>query len=115
LDFADEMNEGAKACGVQVIEGFVDLINRLKEAGSTSIFITNDVHFVAEVATMAIVLEKGRLLFSGTPRELFNSPEVMEEASLSDPMVHRLALRLDRGLSSVIRMKEFDDCLEVAG
>jgi len=93
----------------------VDLINRLKEAGSTSIFITHDMHFVAEVATMAIVLEKGRLLFSGTPRELFNSPEVMEEASLSDPMVHRLALRLDRGLSSVIRMKEFDDCLEVAG
>jgi hypothetical protein len=25
LDFAVKMNEGAKACGVQVIEGFVDL------------------------------------------------------------------------------------------
>ena len=25
MDFADEMNDGAEACGAQVTEGFVDL------------------------------------------------------------------------------------------
>lgn len=92
----------------------IDLINELKGKGSTSLFITHDMHFVADVATDVVVLEKGKLLFSGTPEELFNSSDVMEAASLTDPMVHKLAMSLNSGLRSVIRVKDLCDSLVVA-
>jgi energy-coupling factor transport system ATP-binding protein len=92
----------------------IDIINQLKATGSTSLFITHDMHFVADVATDVLVIEKGNLVFKGTPGELFNSPSLLKATSLTDPVVHRLALRLDSRLTSVIRVSDFNDCLEVS-
>ncbi len=91
----------------------IDIINKLKANGSTSLFITHDMHFVADVATDVLVIEKGNLMFCGTPGELFNSPALLKATSLTDPVVHRLALRLDPRLGSVIRVSDFDDSLVV--
>jgi energy-coupling factor transport system ATP-binding protein len=72
---------------MEVIAGF-------NTAGRTVVLITHDMQLVAEYATRAVVLLDGRLLFDGTPRELFSQPETLAQAGLTLPPVTRLASRL---------------------
>jgi len=105
----DEPMTGQDKRGTDYI---IDLVQKLREKGTTSLFITHDMHFVADVATSVIVLDGGRVIFRGTPQLLFNSSETLARASLADPMIHRLACRLDPSLSGIIRVGEFYDAIE---
>lgn len=90
----------------------IKLIQDLQGKGTTSIFITHDMHFVANIATHAIVLNEGKVAFQGSPEKLFNSPEILSQNSLTDPVVHKLAMKFDGQFSSIITVKEFCDVME---
>lgn len=77
----------------------LDIIHALKQEGITIVHITHSMEEVVD-ADKVIVLNKGRLKFTGTPEELFKSDEV-ENNNLVLPDVTVLANRLkERGVIS---------------
>ena len=64
----------------------------LHKQGKTIIIITHDMDLVNEYAQRAFLLEKGKLVFEGTPAELF--VHVQDYDRLDIPKVIKLALAL---------------------
>ena len=65
-----------------------------EEKGTTIVLITHDMNVVLKYARRAIVLTDGNLVFSGTPRELFEGDQPVERWGLRRPTVSVLAARL---------------------
>jgi len=66
------------------------LMNRLSEllkSGTSVIMISHDMRLVAEYATKVLLLSFGRIEFFGSPRELFERPELLEKAALREPPI----------------------------
>jgi len=72
----------------------MDELRNLQQNGHTILFATHDMRLVAEYATRAVVLDKGRVLFDGHPRELFAQPEMLHQAQLNAPTLYALSLAL---------------------
>ena len=70
----------------------MSLIVNLHMSGKTIIFITHDMDLVNEYAKKVFMLEKGKVIFEGTPSELFNNAKQYD--CLEIPMVIKLALAL---------------------
>jgi energy-coupling factor transport system ATP-binding protein len=74
----------------------------LHAAGTTILFITHDMQLVAEYAQEVAVMQRGRVIFQGTPRALFQEPELVQQAYLALPALAELGRRLGHpGLFSV--------------
>jgi len=56
----------------------IDLLKKIKERGMTKIIIEHDMHVVFSLADRISVLAQGRIIASGTPDEIRNSPKVKE-------------------------------------
>lgn len=50
-------------------------------------FVTHDMRLVAKYAQRVIVLHDSRLVFEGTPSELFSNTDVLTKTKLSAPPV----------------------------
>lgn len=90
----------------------LEIIHALKQEGITIIHITHSMEEVVD-ADKVIVLNKGRLKFMGTPKELFKSDEV-EKNNLVLPDVTLLANSLkDKGVTAedIIVLKD-DELVE---
>ena len=90
----------------------LEIIHALKQEGITIIHITHSMEEVVD-ADKVIVLNKGRLKFVGTPKELFKSDEV-EKNNLVLPDVTLLANSLkDKGViaEDIIVLKD-DELVE---
>lgn len=90
----------------------LEIIHALKQEGITIIHITHSMEEVVD-ADKVIVLNKGRLKFMGTPKELFKSDEV-EKNNLVLPDVTLLANSLkDKGvISEDITVLKDDELVE---
>lgn len=90
----------------------LDIIHTLKQEGITIVHITHSMEEVVD-ADKVIVLNKGRLKFTGTPEELFKSAEV-ENNNLVLPDVTVLANKLkERGvISDYITVLREDELVE---
>ena len=68
-----------------------------KEENITIILIT---HYMDEIvnADKVIVMDKGKVVMTGTPREIFNRPEELEKYRIILPQVSRLAIELSKSL-----------------
>ncbi|MCQ2536187.1 MAG: energy-coupling factor transporter ATPase [Lachnospiraceae bacterium] len=66
-----------------------------KEKGITILYIT---HYMEEVtdADFVYVMEKGKVVMTGTPREVFSQVEKLEELRLSVPQITKLAYELKK-------------------
>ncbi len=79
------------------------LMVRLKERYRTTVLmITHDVRLVAEWAERALVMSRGQLAFDGTPEALFAEAELMEDAGLICPPIHRLSTVLGRQFPGIV-------------
>lgn len=74
----------------RLTESLMNLINNLQQEGITVIMITHDMRLVEEYIDRAIVMADGQKIFDGTPDRLFQSPEVLERASLRATTLRRL-------------------------
>jgi len=81
-------------------ERLMTLINNLRNDGITVLMITHDMRLVDAHVDRAIVMADGEKIFDGTPSVLFQSPEIVDKASLRPTALRRLvdALR-ERGVN----------------
>lgn len=72
-------------------EALLLLLDQLNTQGKTIIVVTHDMRIAAEHAKHVVVLTKGKILFHGSPRDLFTQPALMAQAHLNPPPLARLA------------------------
>jgi cobalt/nickel transport system ATP-binding protein len=60
-----------------------EIFERFHEQGKTIVMATHSLSVVRYWSSYVIVLQAGRVTFSGTPKELLNNPRVLEETGLS--------------------------------
>ncbi|OGO68442.1 MAG: hypothetical protein A2Z37_13415 [Chloroflexi bacterium RBG_19FT_COMBO_62_14] len=69
----------------RMVASIIRLLRDLHEAGRTILIITHDMTLVADCCKQATVMLDGKTFFSGTPRELFSNPEVIQATRLRVP------------------------------
>lgn len=78
----------------------MSLFKRLHEAGMTIVLVTHLMDDVANFADTVYVMEKGRLVKSGEPRQVFQDVAFMESIQLGVPKITKFAQELEnRGLT----------------
>ena len=91
------------------------LFKKLHLAGMTIVLVTHLMDDVAEYADQVYVMEKGRLIKSGKPSEVFQDVAFMENVQLGVPKITAFCKRLaDRGVSFKklpIKIEEFKESL----
>ena len=91
------------------------LFASLHRAGMTIILVSHSMEDVAEYANFVYVLEKGRIVMSGHPKEVFQDVEGLEQIQLGVPKVTKFAWRLrQKGLSLPtlpITLQEFKELI----
>jgi len=84
----------------RLTESLMQLINNLRDEGITILMITHDMRLVDAHIDRAIVMANGQKIFDGTPNKLFQSPELLQRASLRATTLRRLVDGLrERGVS----------------
>jgi len=84
----------------RLTESLMQLINNLRDEGITVLMITHDMRLVDAHVDRAIVMANGQKIFDGTPNKLFQSPELLQRASLRATTLRRLVDGLrERGVS----------------
>ncbi len=89
----DEPTTGLDALSAREVMSLVAAFHR---AGHTILLITHDMRLVAEWAPRTVVMHKGRVLYDGPTRTLFQQEEVLRLAHLTPPPITRLAQSLAR-------------------
>lgn len=97
----DEPTGGQDRVRVQTL---MSLLLDLNRHGHTIVLVTHDLELAAEYCRRVLVMYRGRVLFDGTPREVFREEKKLSEISLVPPQVCRLSLALGRS----------EPCLSVA-
>ena len=90
------------------------MIEEIKEiSGNITIFVSHNMADVAALADKVMVMDKGRLLMMGTPREVFAQKDRLKEAGLSVPPVTELMAELkEKGAAvddTVLSLKEAEE------
>lgn len=92
----------------------LDMIEEIKEiSGNITIFVSHNMADVAALADKVMVMDRGRLLMMGTPREVFAQKDRLKEAGLSAPPVTELMAELkEKGAAvddTVLSLKEAEE------
>lgn len=89
----------------------MNLIVDLHKQGKTIIVITHDMDLVRRYTERVLLLEKGKLVFDGTPADLFKFVENYDRLEI--PQVIRLAMRLkEKGMDiDVSKIRRSDDLI----
>ena len=75
----------------------LSMIKKLqKETGITIILVSHSMEDVAEYVDRIIVMNKGRVMFDDTPKEVFKHYEELEEVGLAAPQVTYIMNRLNK-------------------
>ncbi|SEG07649.1 energy-coupling factor transport system ATP-binding protein [Caloramator fervidus] len=81
-------------------KGREDILNQIKrmhkEYKMTIIMVSHSMEEVAELANRIIVLDKGKVVIDGPPKEVFKKIEILERVGLSVPQVTQLFIRLKK-------------------
>lgn len=75
----------------RMINSIMQLLMEIHRQKKTIIVITHDMSIVADYCDRAVVLQDGKNVFNGTPRALFNDPEILSKTQLRAPQAVRLA------------------------
>ena len=78
----------------------MSLFKQLHLSGMTIVLVTHLMDDVADYATAVNVMEKGRLVLSGTPKDVFQKVAFLKEKQLGVPKITEFALQLqEKGYS----------------
>lgn len=90
----------------------LSFLKSLNDKGKTIIVITHDMSLVEKYAEKVVVMNKGKIIFKGTTKDLFKRDEILERASLTLPPLLKLSKRLshyDENLRGMSSSEEFAD------
>lgn len=94
----DEPTAGLDPSGQREL---MQLIQQLHEQETTIILITHQMEQVVEYADQVIALKEGRIVFHGTPRQLFTNHDLVTSIGLAEPQTVNFARQMvERGLIS---------------
>ena len=68
-------DEPTSALDREMIEEVLNLMEDVAKEGMTMIVVTHELNFASNFATKIIFMDEGKILESGSPKELFNSPK----------------------------------------
>jgi polar amino acid transport system ATP-binding protein len=68
------LDEVTSALDPELVGEVLEVIRDLKREGMTMIIATHEMNFASEVADLVCFLEKGRIVESGPPHQLFSAP-----------------------------------------
>ena len=88
----DEPTAGLDPRGRDRILGMIQELHA--KGGTTVIMVSHSMDDVARLATRLIVMSKGKLAATGTPREIFSQVEMMESIGLGVPEAAKLCAML---------------------
>ncbi|ESU33901.1 hypothetical protein G3A_03660 [Bacillus sp. 17376] len=88
----DEPTFGQDAVTSEEIIDFT--VKAVPETGSI-ILITHDMDLIDRYADNVLVMEKGKVIFYGTPEKLWNQPVILARASLRLPFLKELEMHLE--------------------
>ncbi len=105
----DEPTAGLDPKGKKEI---LSLLVNLYNQGKTIIIVTHDMDIVMEYASKVIALHEGKVIFEGTPSELFS--HLNDDMALEIPVLYQLINRLnERGFNlDTSAIKNVDDLVE---
>ena len=84
----DEPTVGLDPAGQKsMMELFKSLVN---EYGKTIIIVTHDMNVVASYSERVLVMNLGKLVFDGRPRDLFMNQSLLHECNLDVPLITRV-------------------------
>jgi cobalt/nickel transport system ATP-binding protein len=84
----DEPTAGLDPQGVADLNKFINSLST--KYGMTVIFSTHDVAIVPEIADYIYVMNKGRIIASGTVGEIFMQPDMLKSTRLDVPVIPKL-------------------------
>ncbi|MBS3069701.1 ATP-binding cassette domain-containing protein [Candidatus Micrarchaeota archaeon] len=84
------MDEPTAGLDSQMVHELLELSEELNHEGKTIVISTHDVETAYEWADEVIVLNKGKLVFSGTPDGLFSQAELLHPIGLTPPLLFQL-------------------------
>lgn len=90
----DEPTAGLDPVGREEILGELKELNEVQ--GITIVLVSHSMEDVARYAKRMIVMNHGKVLFDGTPREVFSHRSEMEEIGLGVPQVTRVMESLEK-------------------
>ena len=67
-----------------------EIFGEIKKSGVTIILVSHNMDDIARFANRVIVLAQGKILFVGTPRELFTQEKILARAGLEPPPITKL-------------------------
>lgn len=68
-------DEPTSALDPEMIEDVLNLMKRVAKEGMTMIVVTHELEFAKDIATDVLFMDKGVIVESGTPDEIFNHPK----------------------------------------
>ena len=75
----------------------LQIVKRLNaEYGYTFIVVTHDMELVAELATRVMIMQDGRIVADGKPRDILTDRDLLAGARLEPPMLTRMFSELSR-------------------
>lgn len=89
-----------------------EIFGGVKKSGVTIILVSHNMEDIARLANRVVVLAQGKILFIGTPRELFAREDILSRAGLEPPPITQLlrtlnineqALTLDEAEKIILR------------
>lgn len=106
----DEPTAGLDPKGREEILSHIRNYN--KETGATILFVTHSMEDIANTVDRIIVLEKSRILMTGTPHEIFSRSDELVRAGLTVPQVTQVMCRLSElGVSVDRALYTVDDAV----
>ena len=68
-------DEPTSALDPEMVGEVLDVMKDLARSGMTMVIVTHEMGFAREVATRVLFIDQGLVMESGTPEEVFNSPQ----------------------------------------
>ena len=94
------LDEPTAGLDTQGRKELMSLFKQLHLSGITIVLVTHLMDDVADYATAVNVMEKGRLVLSGTPKDVFQKVAFLKEKQLGVPKITEFALQLqEKGYS----------------
>lgn len=91
----------------------MDAIAEINAAGTTVVMVCHDMEVVLDYAGRAVVMDKGRVVADGTPREIFYQSS-KTAARILPPQIIALSLELGRAYGDVATVEELAGAIEAA-